>query len=139
MQRLLFILLTAFLSFSVYAQKIDTHHINPDSTDYPNVYVKKVAEDSMQSSFIIWIKRSVQPHYHAHHTEIVEILSGKGRMTLNGETFIVHKHDIIFIPKGSVHSVKNLHHRPLKVLSIQAPKFDGDRIFVGEPKTKPKE
>lgn len=130
MQRIFLILLTAFFGLTVLAQKIDTHHINPDSTDYPNVYVKKVAEDSLQSTFIIWIKGTVLPHYHAHHTELVEILSGKGRMTLNGETFVVHKHDIIRIPKGSVHSVTNLHHRPLKVLSIQAPQFDGDRVYI---------
>ena len=130
MQRILFILLTALATLTVCAQKIDTHHIQPDSTDYPNVYVKKVADDSLQSTFIIWVKHSVKPHYHANHTEIVEILSGKGKMTLNGETFIVHKHDIIMIPKGSVHSVRNLHHRPLKVLSIQAPTFDGDRIWI---------
>jgi quercetin dioxygenase-like cupin family protein len=135
MQRILFILLTCILAISANAQKIETHHINPDSSDYPNVYVKQVAEDSLQSTYIIWVKNSVQAHYHSDHTEIVEILSGKGRMTLNGETFIVHKHDIIVIPKGSVHSVKNLHHRPLKVLSIQAPKFDGDRIWVGTDKS----
>ena len=135
MQRILFILLMAFLVIPVKAQKIDTHHIHPDSADYPNVYVKKVADDSLQSTFIIWVKHSVKPHYHANHTEVVEILSGKGKMTLDGKTFIVHKHDIIVIPKGSVHSVRNLHHRPLKVLSIQAPHFDGDRIFIGPKKT----
>jgi mannose-6-phosphate isomerase-like protein (cupin superfamily) len=130
MQRIFFISLTAFLSLSIYAQRIDTHHINPDSTSYPNVYVKTIAQDTLQSTFIIWIKNTVQPHYHASHTEVVEILSGKGRMTLNGKTFIVHKNDIIIIPKGSVHSVTNLHHRPLKVLSIQAPRFDGDRVYT---------
>lgn len=133
MQRFALVLCTVFFTCATYAQKIDTHHLNPDSTDYPNTYVKKVAEDSLQSIFIIWIKHSVKPHYHATHTEYVEILSGKGRMTLNGETFIVHKHDKIVIPKGSVHSVVNLHHHPLKVLSIQCPLYDGDRIAI-EPK-----
>lgn len=121
------------LAGTTYAQKIDTHHLNPDSTTYPNTYIKKVAEDSLQSVFVIWIKKSVQPHYHATHTEFVEILSGRGRMTLNGETFAVHKHDKIVIPKGSVHSVINIGHRPLKVLSIQCPKFDGDRVMI-QPK-----
>lgn len=91
MQRIFFILLTAFLSLPIFAQKIDTHHINPDSTTYLNVYVKTIAQDSLQSTFIIWIKNTVKPHYHASHTEVVEILSGKGRMTLNGKTFIVIK------------------------------------------------
>lgn len=130
MQRFILILGLALFGNCTWAQKIDTHHLNPDSTNYPNVYVKKVAEDSLQSTFAIWIKGTVQPHFHAQHTEFVEVLSGKARMTLNGKTFIIHKHDKILIPRGSVHSVTNLHHRPLKVLSIQAPKFDGDRVWI---------
>ncbi len=139
MQRFVIILCTVLLASISYAQIIDTHHLHPDSTDYPNIYVKKVAEDSLQSVFVIWVKRSVPQHYHATHTEYVEILSGKGRMTLNGETFIVHKHDKIIIPRGSVHSVVNLHHRPLKVLSIQCPKFDGDRVMIQPKAIKPEE
>lgn len=130
MQRTYFIFIWMLLGYFSYWQKIDTHHIQPDSSNYANIYVKKIAEDSLQSAFVIWVKNSVQAHYHADHTEIVEILSGKGRMTLNGQTFIVHKHDIVVIPKGSVHSVVNLHNRPLKVLSIQSPRFDGDRVWV---------
>ena len=130
MQRTYLIFMWMLFSVFAFGQKIDTHHLHPDSTDYPNIYVKKIAEDSLQSAFVIWVKHSVKAHYHAEHTEIVEILSGKGQMTLNGETFIVHKHDIIVIPKGSVHSVVNLHNRPIKVLSIQSPKFDGDRVWV---------
>jgi mannose-6-phosphate isomerase-like protein (cupin superfamily) len=130
MQRLQLFLCTLIISLGAMAQRIDTHHINPDSTNYPNVYVKSIAEDSLQSTYIIWIKTTVKPHYHQHHTELVEILSGRGRMTLNGETFPVRKHDIIIIPKGSIHSVTNLTHRPLKVLSVQAPKFDGERVWI---------
>lgn len=132
----LFILWTAIISLSTFAQRIDTHTIQPDSADYPNIYVKKIAEDSLQSTFVIWVKHSVPAHYHAHHTEVVEILSGHGEMTLNGETFKVRKNDIIRIPKGSIHSVKNTGYRPLKVLSIQAPRFDGDRIWAIPEKTQ---
>ncbi len=133
MQRIHIILWMLLICTAALSQRIDTHHINPDSTSYPNVNVKKVAEDSLQSIFMIGIKNRVQPHYHTSHTEYVEILSGKGRMTLNGKTFIVHRHDKIIIPRGSIHSVINLNYRPLKVLSIQCPKYDGDRVIL-QPK-----
>jgi hypothetical protein len=72
MQRIHIILWTLLISAGAMAQRIDTHHINPDSTNYPNVYVKKIAEDSLQSTYIIWIKNTVKSHYHAHHTELVD-------------------------------------------------------------------
>lgn len=130
MQRLLFILCTLSFVLSSLGQKIDTHHINPDSTNYPNVYVKTISNDSVQSTFIIWVKQSVQPHYHAHHTEYVQVLSGKGRMTLDSTSFSIRKGDVILIPMGTVHSVKTTSRHALKVISVQAPHFDGDRVLV---------
>jgi mannose-6-phosphate isomerase-like protein (cupin superfamily) len=58
------------------------------------------------------------------------VLEGKAEMTLNDKTFSIKKGDVIFIPKNSFHSVKTTSKIPLKVLSIQAPYFDGkDRVF----------
>jgi mannose-6-phosphate isomerase-like protein (cupin superfamily) len=130
MQRIQITLWTLLICTGAMAQHIGTKHIYPDSTNYSNVYVKKIAEDSLQSTYVIWIKNTVRPHYHAYHTELVKILSGKGRMVLDGETFSVQRNDIILIPKGSVHAVTNLRRRPLKVLSVQSPKFNGERVWV---------
>jgi len=109
-----------------YAQLIDTHHLHPDSADYPNVYVKKVAEDSLQSTFVIWIKHNVPAHYHTSHTEIVEILSGHGEMTLNGVTLKLRKHEIKRIPRRSVPSVKKVWHNPK---DVEVSKDDKGRII----------
>jgi quercetin dioxygenase-like cupin family protein len=130
MQRYIFTFFTLGLLIGVNAQKLDTHHINPDSSNYDNVYVKKVNEDSLQSTFIIWVKQSIQPHYHAHHSEYVQVLSGKAMMTLDTTTFSIAKGDIILIPMGAVHSVKVISRQPLKVISRQSPVFDGDRVWV---------
>jgi len=100
--------------------------------EYENIYVRKLAEDSLQSTFIIWVKKDVKAHYHKEHTENIVILEGKAEMTFNGEKIIVKKGDYLNIPKGTHHSVdKILSRKPLKVLSIQAPNFDGkDRILL---------
>lgn len=130
MQRYLLLLCTALFSYATMAQKLDTHHINPDSSNYNNLFVKLLHDDTTQSTYMIWVKNSVLPHYHAHHTEYIHVLSGKARMTLDSTTMTIRKGDAIIIPKGSIHSVKTLSRQPLKVISVQAPHFDGDRIWV---------
>lgn len=99
--------------------------------NYENIYSRTIASDSLSSSFVIFIKKEVKKHKHATHTENVYILDGEGEMLLGDKTFKVKKGDIIFIPMNTVHSLKVTSSIPVKVLSVQSPRFDGkDRIFV---------
>ena len=109
-------------------QSLDT--INAPS-NYDNIYSRTIASDSLSSSFVIFIKKEVKKHKHAKHTENVYVLEGEGEMLLGDKTFKVKKGDIIFIPMNTVHSLKVTSFIPVKVLSVQSPRFDGkDRIFV---------
>lgn len=110
-------------------------HINTDTigvrTISDNLYNKPLFSDSLASSFVIVIKKEVKSHKHVTHAEHVVVLAGTGQMKLNDKTFEIKKGDVIFIPKNSIHSVKTVSKEPLKVLSLQAPFFDGkDRIFT---------
>jgi mannose-6-phosphate isomerase-like protein (cupin superfamily) len=100
--------------------------------DYENVYSQKMASDSLQSTFIIWIKKDVKGHFHQLHTENIIVLEGKAEMLFNGKSIIVKKGDYLNIPFGTTHSVTRvLSRKPLKVISIQSPNFDGtDRVFI---------
>ncbi len=96
---------------------------------YENVLVQKLFGDAHASGFVIWIRHNVPLHHHAMHSETVLILAGKGRMQLGEEERSVRKGDVIFIPQGTPHAVQ-VPHGVLKVLSLQAPEFDGsDRIL----------
>ena len=117
-------------SLSAYSQKIDVKALSPSSGDYDNIHIKKISEDSFQSSFVIWVKNQVKPHYHDYHSEYIHVLSGEAIMRLDTTTFTIQKGDVIFIPQKSIHAVKTLSKEPLKVISIQTPVFDGDRIWV---------
>jgi mannose-6-phosphate isomerase-like protein (cupin superfamily) len=98
---------------------------------YENIHVQKIEGDSNYTAFIIWIKKEVALHYHADHTETIVVLEGKGKMTLNDSSFIIKKNSTFVIPKGTNHSVITKSKKPLKVLSIQYPMFDGkDRIII---------
>lgn len=70
-------------------------------------------------------------HYHATHTEQVIVLSGEADMMLGDQKIHIKTGDVIFIPKGTKHSVNVTSAEPLKIISVQAPLFDGtDRVMV---------
>jgi mannose-6-phosphate isomerase-like protein (cupin superfamily) len=98
---------------------------------FENIYIKKVSDDTEQSSFVIWVKERVRLHKHEHHSENIFVLEGKGEMIIGDEKFVIKKGDYFNIPKNTPHGLKVLSSKPVKVLSIQSPQFLGqDRIFL---------
>lgn len=120
----------SLLTVSLFSQvSLSTDTIGTNSQQA--IYSRALFGDSLSSSFCIVIKKEVKPHKHVYHSEQVVVLEGEGLMKLGVLQFVVRKGDVLFIPKGTVHSVVNRLSTPLKVLSIQAPWFDGkDRVFV---------
>lgn len=123
------LLLTAGINcFGQNIQSLDT--IRPPAT-YENIYNRPIYSDSLASSFVIFIKKEVKKHKHVSHSEHVYILDGEGEITIGDKKLKVKKGDIIFIPKNTFHSLKVLSEKPVKVISIQAPLFDGkDRVMA---------
>ncbi|HPQ08664.1 MAG TPA: cupin domain-containing protein [Bacteroidia bacterium] len=127
------LLLTAItlLMQLVYAQV----HISIDTigkfSKTENLYVKSTSSDSLASGFIIVIKKEVKLHKHLNHSEHVLVIEGEGQMQLGDKTFTIKPNDLIFIPKNTPHKVITTSKKPLKVLSIQSPNFDGkDRVML---------
>jgi mannose-6-phosphate isomerase-like protein (cupin superfamily) len=59
------------------------------------------------------------------------VLSGEADMRLGDQNIHIKPGDVIFIPKGTPHSAKVTSTVPLRIISIQAPYFDGsDRIML---------
>lgn len=126
------IALLAFCNWGKSQNKIQADTIGKKS-NAENVYNKPLFGDSLASSYCIVIKKAVKAHKHINHSEHVVVLEGEALMTLGEKSFPVKKGDVIFIPKNTVHSVKTTSKTPLKVISIQAPFFDGkDRIMIDE-------
>jgi mannose-6-phosphate isomerase-like protein (cupin superfamily) len=99
--------------------------------DTARTSVTVLHHDSLSSSFIICIPRSVAPHLHRHHTEHVVVLEGAGTMLLGDARFTIAAGDALVIPAGTVHAVTRTSEQPLRVISIQSPRFDGsDRVPV---------
>jgi mannose-6-phosphate isomerase-like protein (cupin superfamily) len=129
--RAAFVTLCMILSVSVNSQNpqlINTLEMEPGNTGLTN---KNLFNDSLCSSFCIIIKNEVKGHKHMKHSEHVIVQSGEGVMRLGDKEFTIKEGDVIFIPKGTVHSVIVKGKKPLKVLSIQSPYFNGDdRVMV---------
>lgn len=126
-----FFLMFVFWGLSRANAQVLPHEVNIEpQTTYDNIHVQRIKGDSNYTAFIIWIKKEVKPHFHQHHTEVITVLEGKARMTMNDTTFTIRKGDVMVIPENTVHSVINHSKKPLKVISVQTPWFDGkDRIF----------
>lgn len=114
----------------IFGQKKSLSVLQP-SGEYDNISNQKIFTDSLVSSFVIWIKKEVKPHKHLTHSEHIYVLEGEGEMKLGSETFNIKPGDIIFIPKNTIHSLIVKSAVPVKVLSVQAPEFDGkDRVII---------
>jgi mannose-6-phosphate isomerase-like protein (cupin superfamily) len=125
---LTFFLAMAFCGFSQNPNQVNTLEIEGNNT---GLFNKSLFADSLCSSFCIIIKNEVKAHKHMKHSEHVIVQSGEGVMRLGEKEFTIKEGDVIFIPKGTVHSVIVKGKKPLKVISIQTPYFDGsDRVMV---------
>lgn len=126
---LLFILF--FGISAVRAQSFTSTDSIGGSTATDNIYNRPLFSDSLSSSFCIVIRKEVKAHKHLAHSEQVCVLEGEGQMKLGDKTITIRKGDVIFIPKNTVHAVRSTGKVPLKVLSVQSPRFDGsDRVMV---------
>lgn len=125
---MLAVLLLAVINGHAQQQSLDTLKA---PAGHEGNFVKALYSDSLVSSFAIIIPKEVKKHKHVSHSEHVYILDGTADMVLGDKTMRVKKGDVIFIPKGTPHAVKVTSKKPLKVISIQAPHFDGkDRVPV---------
>ena len=94
------------------------------------IYVHRIAGDSLSTTFLILVEEKVPMHKHDKHSETVVVLEGTASMLLGEENIEIKKGDILFIPAGTWHKLIVTSEVPLKVVSVQAPHFDGtDRIF----------
>lgn len=95
-----------------------------------NLHVDSLGSSESVSEFVIFIRNEVKAHFHKEHTELVYVLEGEGLFHLGETKQIIKPGDFIRINKGVIHSVKVTSKIPLKVLSIQTPKFIGKDRFI---------
>jgi quercetin dioxygenase-like cupin family protein len=130
MKQLLIIAVLQCVGFS-YSQTISSFEKTKPKESFENIHVKKISEDTLSSVFLIWVKDTVATHKHEYHSESIYVHSGEGKIYLNeGPAVTIRKGDVLFIPKNTWHAVKVTSDEPMRVMSVQSPRFDGhDRVF----------
>jgi quercetin dioxygenase-like cupin family protein len=130
--RVILILPLLLLGLSAQGQIIDVPETMPG--DDKNISVQKISSSKDATVYIIWVRDTVKPHFHANHTETIYMVEGEARFYLGDDMHLVSAGDFFLIPRNTVHSVRVISTDPVKVISTQCPEFFGkDRVFV-EPK-----
>jgi mannose-6-phosphate isomerase-like protein (cupin superfamily) len=68
------------------------------------------------------------PHFHAEQDEYFYVLEGTYEMTVAGETSVAGPGTMVFLPRGTVHSFRNIGDAPGKMLDWSLPGGQ-DRYF----------
>jgi quercetin dioxygenase-like cupin family protein len=69
-------------------------------------------------------KAYVEKHVHKIQEQVYHVLEGEGLLELDGETRIIRKHDVVFVPPGVWHGVSNTGLSDLVFLVITSPPND---------------
>ena len=66
----------------------------------------------------------VEKHAHKVQEQVYHVLEGEGLMEIDGETRVVRKHDVIFLPPGVEHSIANSGISDLVFVVVTSPVTD---------------
>ena len=72
----------------------------------------------------------VTAHSHGVQEQIYHVLEGEALMEFGGETRVVRKHDVIYLPPGVEHAIQNTGLVDLVFLVVTSPAADEDVISV---------
>jgi len=77
-------------------------------------------------TFTMWVNITppgggAPPHYHSNEDEIFHVIEGRVAFFLNGEWIEVGPDGTAFMPRGIVHTFKNVGDRPSRMLNMTTP------------------
>lgn len=99
--------------------------------DGENFRVAAVGADDNSSHHVVSLRDAEPLHRHDLHDLFAVILRGHGRMLIGDEERPVGPDSMIYIPRRTVHSLRNDAEQPIVGYVVFMPPFDGtDRILV---------
>ena len=82
-----------------------------------------VLNNLILSSTLLRPQKKTRGHSHEDKEEIYFFVSGRGEMTLNSRSFVVSEGDVVLIPNGAFHRVRNHSSEDLYFVCV----FEGER------------
>jgi quercetin dioxygenase-like cupin family protein len=102
-----------------------------DSFEYKNIdkvaweekdhaFIKGLIERNNYKCFFVELKpyKIIPYHSHSSNDQSVIFLNGRGEFTIDGEKMKVSKNVIVFIKRGTEHSLKNLSNKKLRYFEM---------------------
>jgi len=83
----------------------------------------KLLNNLVVSSTLLHPFKQTNGHNHSGHEEVYIFVHGFGEMEIDDEKFYVKPNDVVLIPDGAFHRVKNIQSEPLYFVCV----FDGKR------------
>jgi len=110
-------------------------HEDPKS---PGVIIKVILKErDLQTGhlqMINWAKmaegNSFRPHYHEDMEEIFIILKGNVRIQIQGEEAILGKEEVVVVPMGQVHEMKNIGDQEVEYIVIGISQGKGGKTIL---------
>lgn len=100
--------------------------------------IVEVGRDGASSHHVVALRDREPIHRHDRHDLLVFVLEGHGRMLIGDEERAIGERSIVYIPRGTTHSMRNGSARPLTGYAVFVPPFDGrDRVLVEPDATSP--
>ena len=102
----------------------------PEAGHFDGAYSKMLVNSAAGARHVDYRISSYQPkghvaaHSHRIQEQIYHILDGVGLMELDGTARVVKRHDVIFIPPGTVHSLHNTGFEDLVFIVVTTPASD---------------
>ncbi|NPA32812.1 MAG: cupin domain-containing protein [Aquificae bacterium] len=98
--------------------------IREKSGSVKEIEAVKLAQTEGFTEFLVFVKGSEKPHYHAEHDLTFIVVRGGGELYLDGKTEPMGEGDVAVIPRGKVHFYRNTSEISV-LLAIFSPPYDG--------------
>ena len=109
----------------------NVHNVKPVMLHKETVAVRRILSTEMKTiSFLDWDLlepgATISPHPHPFLEEIYVIIKGKGSIRLGSEEKAVDDGSVVYIPPGTIHSLRNAGKEPITFLCVAAHAFPYD-------------
>lgn len=96
--------------------------------------VRPLAKSETASYAFVRLGRKEALHRHDLSDATIVVLSGRARVRVGDHVVEMSPGDVVFIPRGTPHSVENLTPEPLEAFAVFSPQADPkDRIYLESP------
>lgn len=94
----------------------------------------EVGRDERSSHHIVALRGREPVHRHDEHDLLVYAFEGEGGMLIGDEERWIGRGSIVYVPRGTVHSMRNTSSTPMLGYAVFTPPFDGkDRVPAKDP------